>query len=195
MNKSKVINQLMKLHSMQLLIDVSGGPDKCMSVFDKYCKLREKILMQFGLPYSFEFGKILFIKNFEINSNPYEIYYELKNAAEKYLLDETKSDLTFLQECINNKSQWDIVLPKIDIPLHVYNRFVYVQVLQKKRDNVENGLNAMRFARDNNLLNDLGILALCEDYFAKEKLIVNKLKKQKVKYLNEFLFHHINHVL
>lgn len=195
MKKESIINKIVKLHSLQLQIDVSGGPEKCMPIFDKYCQLREEILFKFGLPYSYEYGKILFIENFENSRNPYETYFNLTLAAEKFLLEAVKSDLEFLTECVNDNIEWDIVLPKIDLPVHIYNKFVYNEILLKNRDTIKNALNAMRMVRDKNFLNDLGIIALCKEMSSLEILILKKLKKAKVKYLNEYIYYYKNRLL
>ncbi|MFN4234257.1 MAG: hypothetical protein ACK4IK_05570 [Bacteroidia bacterium] len=195
MKKESIINKIVKLHSLQLQIDVSGGPEKCMSIFDKYCQLRDKILFKFGLPYSYEYGKILFVENYENSRNPFETYFNLKFAAEKFLLEDVKSDLEFLTECVNDNIEWDIVLPKIDLPVHIYNKFVYNEILINNRDTIKNGLNAMRMVRDKNLLNDLGIIALSKEISNEEILILKKLKKSKIKYLNEYIFYYKNRLL
>ena len=181
----KLKKDYLALTRMQLDIDKNGGPEKNGALFEEYLRLREKILKRFGLPEIEDFAKL-----FRVDAEPTQLEIkervkELHRVATDYRLSTAKPEHQILKDAQENKENPFNVLPELGIETHSYTIFIYNYILLLQRDTIENILAELKKANKYKILNALGNL---EQGNVKEpEKLIQKLKQDGIKYLDEFI--------
>lgn len=90
-----------------------------------------------------------------------------------------------MKDAQENKENPFNVLPELGIETHSYTMFIYNYILLFQRDTIENILAELKKANKYKILNALGNL---EQGNVKEpEKLIQKLKQDGIKYLDEFL--------
>lgn len=151
-------------------------------LLDKIFTLEDELLEYFGLPELPEFTDLLHNYDELITEYQAEILIsKLKNVAEQYLISSPESDVAILIRAKDERLSAFDVLPLVSVRTHIYTIFIYEQYFLKNKESIENFLHIMSAAKDDETLNDLGLLK------SKDLQKISELEDKGLKYVREFI--------
>lgn len=173
--------------ALQLAIDRNGGPSGCGHLFEQYHNKRAKIMADFGLPRNLVYENIFFVKSQPTDEDIQAIINRLKEAAADFLLSSPKSDMQLLKEAVESRLAPNLVFSELGITSHIYNYFVYNNILLVQKDSPKSVLNAFNSANDLDTLGLLGRLASTKENSEQKGEIINQLNKRNISYIDDFV--------
>lgn len=188
MNNKEMVDPLIRtLTQIKGHIDSHGGSDENVEFFDMYLETRKDILDRYGLPEISEFTKILDFKDSPTESEIEQMLENLAAARRCFTLSPENYDIQVIEDYIQNYKDPNDLFSHLEITPHPYMFFVYLNILNERKDTVRSGLEAMRLADEPNILNLLTNLLLYEDNSDQKEDIIRFLMGSGVKYLDEYL--------
>ncbi len=185
--KSSILQEIQTIINLGLQLDKNGGPESSCEDFENYLDQVDELLTRFGLPNSSKYVNILSPVHFKEGYQVEAVLAQLEDAAGTYLLSNAKSEPQLLKDAIRFKIDAFDLLPELKIITHTYTIFVYEEILLKQKDEPMKVLQAMRFAQESALLNELGILSQSEHFDYIEKAMIQELHARGIQYLDEFV--------
>ena len=178
------------LSKLQIALDKKGGPSEDGQLFEQILELQDGILKSFGLPVTSANQKLLYFKTLPTDTEVNERIKLLHKTATEYLLSNAKPELKILKDAQEAKQDPFIVLPELKITTHTYTNFIYEEILLKRKDNLENILNELKFVNHPDILDVLGRLGF--GTLENEQDVISILKAVGVKYIDQFIIHNSN---
>jgi hypothetical protein len=183
----KLKNKIKELIDLQLYIDNNGGLENNFDNFEIYLEKRQGVLKHFGLPDNDYFNEVFYVKESFTDETLSNIIEKLKIEAEKFLLTETKPDAKIIDEAKRELLTREEVFMQIGVKAHIYTFYVFDNILLENKDTNENIAYALNLTKEEGMLNNLGIAAMCTNYGEEEYKLLENLRKRNIPYLQEYL--------